>query len=323
MTAIDEREPQYQLVPVPQAAPPALIFGSDDPVQIVARVGHVAKALGDFIRAHGMAKRLESSAARLKREQKGDPPPKEYVFIDGWSFAGQMLGIAAVTREQRDLRDGEGRWYGSEARVELVTRDGHVVGGAIAECSVYEERWQGREPFQIKSMAQTRAVGKAFRTGFGFVMQAAGFESTPGEEFVEERDDAAPRAYGPPAGRQPGPAPRPMQARGEAAGEKRNGVGRVDDPQNVGQLYQAARFYLGWRSDDVATALELADPALIPELVQTHLDGSYTNALRAVLEYDARQNGDEGTPPLTEWLERAHAAPHGSEASEAAPVGAK
>jgi hypothetical protein len=35
-------------------------------------------------------------------------------------------------------------------------------------------------------MAQTRAIGKAYRNTFGFIAKAAGFEATPAEEMPRE-----------------------------------------------------------------------------------------------------------------------------------------
>jgi hypothetical protein len=99
---------------------------------------------------------------------------------------GAMLGIAPVTREVKELRSPEGEVYGFEARVELVNRAGEVVGGGIGECSWAETTWGAREPYALKSMAQTRATGKAFRLALGFVMAAAGFEATPAEEMPQE-----------------------------------------------------------------------------------------------------------------------------------------
>lgn len=170
-----------------QAPSSVTVFGTDDPAAIVEMVESKAKALGDFIRAHGMSKRLESDRARQRREREGREAPREYVMIEGWSFLGQMLGIAPVTREVREVRDPESNaLLGFEARVELVRPDGSVVGGAVGECSWAEERWANREPYAVKSMAQTRAVGKAYRLAYGFVMAAAGFDATPMEEMPHD-----------------------------------------------------------------------------------------------------------------------------------------
>lgn len=155
----------------------ATVFGTDDPMAIMQRVVAIATPLAEFVRARGMVKHLD------RRNQS-----REYVQIEGWSFMGAMLGIAPIAREVKELRDPEGALVGFEARVELVTRDGAVVGGGIGECSWAEANWSGRDPYAVKSMAQTRATGKAYRLALGFVMSAAGFEATPAEEMPDESE---------------------------------------------------------------------------------------------------------------------------------------
>ena len=157
---------------VPVERTPVTVFGTDEPVGIVARVTAVAGPLADFIKQQHMSTRIND---------------REYVLAEGWSFMGAMLGVAPVTRRVSEVRDPEGALLGFEAQVELVTRDGSIVGGAVAECAWVERNWSDREPFALKSMAQTRATGKAYRMAFGFVMKAAGYEATPAEEMVTER----------------------------------------------------------------------------------------------------------------------------------------
>lgn len=184
--------PRYQitptgieLVPVP---PARSAFGTDNPVAIMQMITSVAKPLADFIKDRGMSKVINR---------------REYVFIEGWSLMGALLGIAPITREVREIRSPEdGALLGFEARVELVTRDGSVVGGGIGECSWVEANWSDRDPFAVKSMAQTRATGKAYRLAFGFVMKAAGYEATPAEEMGEEPSERPKRTIAPPQARQ-------------------------------------------------------------------------------------------------------------------------
>jgi hypothetical protein len=59
------------------------------------------------------------------------------------------------------------------------------VGGASAECTLNEKNWSGKDSFSLRSMAITRATGKAFRLSFAWIMQLAGFEPTPADEIFE------------------------------------------------------------------------------------------------------------------------------------------
>lgn len=104
---------------------------------------------------------------------------KKYVQVDGWATLGAMLGV--LPREVKSEKTDNGYL----AFVELVrTTDGMVVGGASAICTREERNWKSRDEYAIKSMATTRATGKAFRLGFSWIMNLAGYESTPAEEMV-------------------------------------------------------------------------------------------------------------------------------------------
>jgi hypothetical protein len=66
---------------------------------------------------------------------------------------------------------------------------GLVVATGIALCSNAEKTKRYFDEYAILSMAQTRAIGKAYRNLLAWLMKAAGFEATPAEEMdfaVEE-----------------------------------------------------------------------------------------------------------------------------------------
>ena len=93
-----------------------------------------------------------------------------------------MLGVLPREREVEKIDDGY------KAYVELVrTSDGAIIGGASAICTRDERNWSNRDDYAVRSMAVTRATGKAFRLGFSWIMKLAGYEATPAEEmdFVE------------------------------------------------------------------------------------------------------------------------------------------
>jgi len=64
--------------------------------------------------------------------------------------------------------------------------DGVKVGYGSAICSNSELLKISFDEYAVSSMAQTRAISKAFRNLLGFIMQAAGFETTPAEEMEEK-----------------------------------------------------------------------------------------------------------------------------------------
>lgn len=118
---------------------------------------------------------------------------KEYVNVSGWQFAGSALGLMPIITEVTDLtRRGEQPnqvefKYLAKCEVRKITT-GEVVSTGIAICSSFERTKASFDEYAILSMAQTRAIGKAYRNLLAWLMNAAGFEATPAEEmdFVVE-----------------------------------------------------------------------------------------------------------------------------------------
>ena len=104
---------------------------------------------------------------------------KNYVLVEGWQFAGGLLGLFPKVLEVKDL--GNNKWL---AQVEIINqKDNSVVSSGFALCSKTEEKKKTFDEYAILSMAQTRAIGKAYRNLLGWVMKLAGYEATPAEEM--------------------------------------------------------------------------------------------------------------------------------------------
>lgn len=107
---------------------------------------------------------------------------KNYAHVEGWQFAGGLIGLAARVEEVTDLsKEDEKKWL---AKVEIARiSDGEVVGRGFALCSNTENTKKSFDEYAILSMAQTRAIGKGYRNILGWVMKLAGYEGTPAEEM--------------------------------------------------------------------------------------------------------------------------------------------
>ncbi len=97
------------------------------------------------------------------------------------------MGIMPKVVEVKNLSVGtEKKW---QADVELIRiKDGAVIGFGSAICSNVEAKKKGFDEYAVLSMAQTRAIGKAYRNSIGWVMKLAGYEATPKEEMVKAGD---------------------------------------------------------------------------------------------------------------------------------------
>ena len=115
---------------------------------------------------------------------------KEYVKVEGWEICGTFLGLAPREREVSELGDGSFLAYVDLIRIS----NNSVYGGASALCGRDEKRWAKADRFAIRSMAITRAVGKAYRISCSWIMSMAGYEVTPAEEMPrEEKVNAKPQ----------------------------------------------------------------------------------------------------------------------------------
>lgn len=141
------------------------VVQASSPKDVIARASDMAVVLADIIE---------------KKKLYSPINGKKYVRVDGWSTLGAMLGV--LPHEVRSIKIDNGY----EAYVELIRMtDGAVIGGSSAICTRDERNWSNRDEFAIKSMATTRATGKAYRLAFSWIMNLAGYESTPAEEMID------------------------------------------------------------------------------------------------------------------------------------------
>lgn len=106
---------------------------------------------------------------------------RKYVKCEGWTTMGALFNLyPTITDLQKEKNDKEIIYT---ATCEIKRPDGHTVTRAISSCNNMERGKRGLAEFQIASMAQTRAVSKAFRLCLSWVMALAGYEATPAEEM--------------------------------------------------------------------------------------------------------------------------------------------
>ena len=133
------------------------------PEEVIERASQIATQLAKIIKDRQLSTRIRD---------------KDHVRVEGWTTLGAVLGV--IPRERNTIRTEQG----FESYVELIrTSDGVVVGGASAVCSWAEQRWSKADDYAVRSMAITRATGKAYRLGFSWIMVLAGYSPTPAEEM--------------------------------------------------------------------------------------------------------------------------------------------
>lgn len=124
---------------------------------------------------------------------------KNYVNVEGWQIAGAFTNIFPIvdevknlspTLEQQatDMKNKSLIKYRAEVRLVNLGSE-QTIGRGIAVCSNKEKGKENFDEFAVASMAQTRAVGKAYRLTIGWLLKLAGYEATPAEEVSVDNND--------------------------------------------------------------------------------------------------------------------------------------
>ncbi len=111
---------------------------------------------------------------------------KNYPLVEAWQIAGAFTGTVPIVEQVENL--SESNYYKYRAEVSLRDKDGNKVGYGMAICTNKEHGKQNFDEYAVASMAQTRAVGKAYRMKIGWLLKVAGYETTPAEEMPIEAE---------------------------------------------------------------------------------------------------------------------------------------
>jgi hypothetical protein len=128
---------------------------------------------------------------------------RKYPKVEWWTTVGFALGLSPIEVGSKKIEIDD-KHYMYEASIEVRRmNDGAIIASATAICSTQETAWGNRDEYAVKSMAATRATGKAYRIGLSFLAVMAGLEATPSDEvppsgFNQGGNDsqAPPSVYG-------------------------------------------------------------------------------------------------------------------------------
>ena len=123
---------------------------------------------------------------------------RRYVQVEGWQAIANAFGCVASARNVERV---EGGFRATGQVIRLA--DGAVIAEAEGFVGDDETTWTKRPVFARRAMAQTRAMSRACRSAFAFVvtLMDAGLETTPAEEMsgVVDAELAPPRRTKPAA----------------------------------------------------------------------------------------------------------------------------
>ncbi len=122
---------------------------------------------------------------------------RKYVRVEGWQAIATTYGCAASARDVERTPTGF-RAIGEVRRMS----DGVVIATAEGFVGDDEPTWNSRPEYAKRAMAQTRAVSRACRSAFAFVVVLIDSElsTTPAEEVPEGGFHDASKAMPAPAG---------------------------------------------------------------------------------------------------------------------------
>ena len=118
----------------------------------------------------------------------------EHLRFEAWQTLGWFYGITAEIEWTSEIYENDKK-MGYAARAAAL-RAGQKISAAEAECRYSESNWKGKDDYQLRSMAQTRACAKALRNVLAWVVVLAGYSPTPAEEMVassttQEKQDSS------------------------------------------------------------------------------------------------------------------------------------
>ena len=106
---------------------------------------------------------------------------KKYLQLEAWQLLGRFCRAHGFVESVQPVE-----YFGVQgfnARAVVIDSEGVKIADVEAVCMMDEPNWKGKPLFQLKSMAQTRALSKAYRSCLSFVVSIAGYAATPLEEM--------------------------------------------------------------------------------------------------------------------------------------------
>lgn len=135
----------------------------------MAKAKDVSKELIAFVKSNGLSTSIAG---------------KNFLQVEAWQFAGALIDTTPVVEYVKDLSTESEIKY--EAKVNIIGSGGTIVSVGFAICSNRESTKKSFQEYAIASMAQTRAIGKAYRNKLAWIVKLAGYEPTPVDEIDKD-----------------------------------------------------------------------------------------------------------------------------------------
>lgn len=215
---------------------------------------------------HRQATEVASICKEIVTKTAQNIQGRKYVRVEGWQSVANAFGCVASAKDVERTETGY-RAIGQVRRMDT----GAVICEAEGFVGDDERTWAKRDEYAKRAMAQTRAISRACRSAFAFVvtMMDAGLETTPAEEVPSE--GFAESGYN---GNNHKPAPRLVDAE------------VVEEPRIISREMKSGEY-------------KRAEPARKPKPVAATVDGSEMTEATFLGMEEKHGNGKKG--PWTCW----------------------
>lgn len=135
------------------------------------------------------AKKLANELSNFARENnlQIEIAGKQYMQVEGWQFIGTQMGLTDIVKYCDRVETEDPKEIKYKSVVEVINQNGTVISKGFAFASNLEKKKTGFEEYAVASMAQTRAIGKAYRNFLAWIVKMAGYEPTPYEEVDKDK----------------------------------------------------------------------------------------------------------------------------------------
>lgn len=137
----------------------------------------------------GKAKKIADELMKFVRANNlsANIAGKDYLLTEAWQFVGEtQMGLTQVVTECEKVVTDDPKEIKYRAVVEVFNQQGTIISRGFAFCSNKESKKTKFEEYAVASMAQTRAIGKAYRNILAWIVRMAGYEATPVEEMDKD-----------------------------------------------------------------------------------------------------------------------------------------
>ena len=150
-------------------------YSFDDKITVATKV---ATSLKNVIESQDLA-------VQIGKDKNGEP--NLYVTAEGWETLGTMLGCTPYVEEVVEVEvPGKNKAYFAYKATVSIRQGDNILSRASAMAE--RNNMQSDRP-SVYSMAQTRALGKAYRMAFSWIIKMAGYQPTPAEEMPRFKPD--------------------------------------------------------------------------------------------------------------------------------------